>query len=110
MKQRPLGDNGPAAPIVGLGRLAHPDQPASRPRPASRLGRPYREVLLHPVAVGDRLDRRPTRRHPRLAGARNRAQLSENAQAGALDIEPADIARIRRDVLAPGQPTKEPVP
>jgi methylglyoxal reductase len=41
-----------------------------------------------------------------LAGARNLAQLSENAKAGELELEPADLMRIRRDVIALGEPVK----
>ncbi len=41
-----------------------------------------------------------------LAGARNPAQLSENAKAGELDLEPADLARIRKDLIALGEPVK----
>lgn len=42
-----------------------------------------------------------------LAGARNPAQVAENARAGALTLEPADLARIRREVVALGEPAKE---
>jgi len=41
-----------------------------------------------------------------LAGARNITQLSENAKAGEMELEPADLARIRKDVTALGEPTK----
>jgi methylglyoxal reductase len=41
-----------------------------------------------------------------LAGARNLTQLSENAKAGELDLEPADLMRIRKDVTALGEPIK----
>jgi len=41
-----------------------------------------------------------------LAGARNLTQLSENAKAGELDLEPADLIRIRKDVMALGEPIK----
>jgi len=41
-----------------------------------------------------------------LAGGRNLAQVTENAKAGELTIEPADLARIRQDVVALGQPAK----
>lgn len=41
-----------------------------------------------------------------LCGTRNEAQLKENVRAGQLALEPADLDRIRRDVLALGQPTK----
>jgi methylglyoxal reductase len=41
-----------------------------------------------------------------LAGARNLAQLNENAQAGKLELEAADLARIRKDVVALGEPAK----
>jgi len=39
-----------------------------------------------------------------LAGARTEAQLRDNAQAGALQLEPADRQRVRRDVEALGEP------
>ena len=39
-----------------------------------------------------------------LAGARTEAQLRENARAGELTIAPADLDRIRRDVIALGEP------
>jgi aryl-alcohol dehydrogenase-like predicted oxidoreductase len=39
-----------------------------------------------------------------LAGARTEAQLRENAGAAELNLEPADLERIRRDVLALGEP------
>lgn len=42
-----------------------------------------------------------------LAGGRNVAQVTENAKAGELVLEPGDLARIRKDVLALGQPAKE---
>lgn len=42
-----------------------------------------------------------------LAGARTETQLRENAQAGALQIEVADLQRIRRDVEALGDPKPE---
>ena len=38
-----------------------------------------------------------------LAGGRNIAQVTENAKAGDLKLEPADLARIRKDVLALGR-------
>ena len=41
-----------------------------------------------------------------LAGARTPAQVSENARAGELDLEPADLVRIRKDVTALGEPVK----
>ncbi|HRT58677.1 MAG TPA: aldo/keto reductase [Candidatus Paceibacterota bacterium] len=41
-----------------------------------------------------------------LAGGRNLAQVSENAKAGDLTLETADLARIRRDVIALGAPAK----
>jgi len=41
-----------------------------------------------------------------LAGARNLTQLSENVKAGELDLEPADLMRIRKDVTALGEPIK----
>lgn len=41
-----------------------------------------------------------------LAGGRNLAQVSENAKAGDLTLEAADLARIRRDVIALGAPAK----
>ena len=41
-----------------------------------------------------------------LAGGRNLAQVAENAKAGTLHIEAADLARIRRDVIALGEPQK----
>jgi len=41
-----------------------------------------------------------------LAGGRNIAQVTENAKAGELNLETADLARIRKDVIALGEPTK----
>jgi len=41
-----------------------------------------------------------------LAGGRTLAQATENAQAGALELEVADVARIRNDVVALGEPVK----
>lgn len=41
-----------------------------------------------------------------LAGARNPAQVSENAKAGVLELQPADLARIRQDVTGLGEPEK----
>ena len=41
-----------------------------------------------------------------LAGARNITQLSENAKAGEMELEPADLARIRKDVIGLGEPAK----
>jgi len=41
-----------------------------------------------------------------LAGGRNLAQVTENAKAGELTIEAADLARIRQDVVALGEPAK----
>ena len=41
-----------------------------------------------------------------LAGARNHTQLSENAKAGELELQPADLMRIRKDVTALGEPVK----
>jgi aryl-alcohol dehydrogenase-like predicted oxidoreductase len=42
-----------------------------------------------------------------LAGGRNLAQVADNAKAGELDLETADLTRIRKDVLALGEPAKE---
>jgi methylglyoxal reductase len=42
-----------------------------------------------------------------LAGGRNLAQVADNAKAGGLDLETADLTRIRKDVLALGEPAKE---
>ncbi len=42
-----------------------------------------------------------------LAGARTVAQVSENLKAGELNLEAADLARIRKDVLALGEPVKD---
>jgi methylglyoxal reductase len=39
-----------------------------------------------------------------LAGGRNIAQVTENARAGELKLAPADIKRIREDVVALGEP------
>lgn len=39
-----------------------------------------------------------------LAGARTEAQLRENAKAGELTIDPADLDRMRRDVVRLGEP------
>ncbi|MBE0542644.1 MAG: aldo/keto reductase [Verrucomicrobia bacterium] len=39
-----------------------------------------------------------------LAGGRNIAQVTENAKAGELNLEAADLARIRKDVIALGEP------
>lgn len=41
-----------------------------------------------------------------LAGGRNLAQVTENAKAGELNLEAADLARIRKDVIALGEPVK----
>jgi aryl-alcohol dehydrogenase-like predicted oxidoreductase len=41
-----------------------------------------------------------------LVGGRTLAQATENAQAGALELEAADLARIRSDVVALGEPVK----
>jgi len=41
-----------------------------------------------------------------LAGGRNLAQVTENAQAGELNLEAADLARLRKDVIALGEPVK----
>jgi methylglyoxal reductase len=43
-----------------------------------------------------------------LAGGRTPAQVIENARAGALVLETVDLERLRRDVVALGQPAKEP--
>jgi hypothetical protein len=39
-----------------------------------------------------------------LAGERNLAQASENTKAAELKLEPADLQRIRPDVIALGEP------
>jgi methylglyoxal reductase len=39
-----------------------------------------------------------------LAGGRNISQVTENAKAGELKLAPADIKRIRADVIALGEP------
>ena len=41
-----------------------------------------------------------------LVGGRTRAQATENAQAGALELDAADLSRIRNDVVALGEPVK----
>lgn len=41
-----------------------------------------------------------------LCGTRNERQLRDNAEAGDLTLDPADLERIRRDVLALGEPAK----
>jgi methylglyoxal reductase len=41
-----------------------------------------------------------------LAGGRNLAQVTENARAGELTLAAEDLARIRRDVIALGEPAK----
>ncbi len=41
-----------------------------------------------------------------LAGGRNLAQVTENAKAGELNLETADLVRIRKDVMALGEPVK----
>lgn len=41
-----------------------------------------------------------------LAGGRNLAQAIENAKAVELDLETADLARVRKDVIALGEPQK----
>ena len=41
-----------------------------------------------------------------LAGGRNLAQVTENAKAGELNMETAEVARIRKDVVALGEPVK----
>jgi methylglyoxal reductase len=41
-----------------------------------------------------------------LAGGRNLQQVTENAKAGELSLEQADLARIREDLMALGEPVK----
>ena len=41
-----------------------------------------------------------------LVGGRTLAQATENAQGGELNLETADLARIRQDVIALGEPVK----
>jgi len=41
-----------------------------------------------------------------LAGGRNLQQVTENVKAGDLNLEPADLQRIRQDVIALGEPHK----
>jgi methylglyoxal reductase len=41
-----------------------------------------------------------------LAGGRTVEQVKENAKAGELALEPADVARIRKDVIGLGEPVK----
>jgi methylglyoxal reductase len=41
-----------------------------------------------------------------LAGCRNQQQLNENLQAADLTLEPADLARLRRSVVALGEPAR----
>ncbi len=41
-----------------------------------------------------------------LAGGRNIGQVAENAKAGELNLETADLARIRNDVIGLGEPVK----
>jgi len=41
-----------------------------------------------------------------LAGGRNVTQATENAKAGELTLETADLERIRKDVIALGEPVK----
>lgn len=41
-----------------------------------------------------------------LAGGRNLAQVTENAKAGELNLEKTDLARIRKGVIALGEPLK----
>ncbi|MBP9902952.1 MAG: aldo/keto reductase, partial [Verrucomicrobia bacterium] len=41
-----------------------------------------------------------------LVGGRTLAQATENAKAGALELEATDLARIRNDVVALGEPVK----
>ncbi len=41
-----------------------------------------------------------------LAGGRNLTQVTENAKAGELDLETADLARVRKDVIGLGEPMK----
>jgi len=41
-----------------------------------------------------------------LAGGRNIGQVTENAKAGELNLETADLARIRNDVIGLGEPVK----
>ncbi len=41
-----------------------------------------------------------------LAGCRNRQQATDNIKAADLEIEAADLARLRKDILAMGQPAK----
>jgi len=40
------------------------------------------------------------------AGGRNHPQVTENAKAGELSLEVADVALIRKDVIALGEPVK----
>jgi methylglyoxal reductase len=42
-----------------------------------------------------------------LAGGRTSQQVADNARAGELTISPEDLARIRQDVVALGEPAKE---
>lgn len=44
-----------------------------------------------------------------LIGGRTAAQVRENARGGELELEPADVERMRRDVIALGQPAKDAV-
>jgi hypothetical protein len=39
-------------------------------------------------------------------GGRNTAQVTENAKAGELNLQTTDLARIRKDVIALGEPAK----
>jgi aryl-alcohol dehydrogenase-like predicted oxidoreductase len=41
-----------------------------------------------------------------LAGGRNLQQVTDNARAGDLNLEAADLERIRRDVVNLGEPAK----
>jgi aryl-alcohol dehydrogenase-like predicted oxidoreductase len=41
-----------------------------------------------------------------LAGGRTPAQVAENARAGELELAKADLDRIRRDVIALGEPQR----
>jgi aryl-alcohol dehydrogenase-like predicted oxidoreductase len=41
-----------------------------------------------------------------LAGGRDAQQVADNAKAGDLKLAPADLKRIREDVLALGEPVK----
>ncbi len=74
--------------------------------PARVVESAHGQIRLHAVATGHRLDRCPAWRHSRPGRRTQLAQVTENAKAGELTMEATDLARIRQDVLALGEPAK----